>query len=94
MDNAKNWKERLSSNRWHNFLPMQKRTATKLQNIICVSQSSKEDVIAEFNVKEDSEVNAIFNELFPDREIVMLETENINYGGGNIHCITMNVPKI
>ena len=53
MDNAKNWKERLSSNRWHNFLPMQKRTATKLQNIICVSQSSKEDVIAEFNVKEE-----------------------------------------
>ena len=53
MDNAKNWKERLSSNRWHNFLPMQKRTASKLQNIICVSQSSKEDVIAEFNVKEE-----------------------------------------
>ena len=53
MDNAKNWKERLSSNRWHNFLPMQKRTAPKLQNIICVSQSSKEDVIAEFNVKEE-----------------------------------------
>ena len=54
MDNAKNWKERLSSNRWHNFLPMQKRTAPKLQNIICVSQSSKEDVIAEFKVKEES----------------------------------------
>mgnify|MGYP001166979889 FL=1 len=53
MDNAKNWKERLSSNRWHNFLPMQKRTASKLQNIICVSQSSKEDVITEFNVKEE-----------------------------------------
>ena len=53
MDNAKNWKERLSSNRWHNFLPMQKRTATKLRNIICVSQPSKEDVIAEFNVKEE-----------------------------------------
>ena len=53
MDNAKNWKERLSSNRWHNFLPMQKHTASKLQNIICVSQSSKEDVIAEFNVKEE-----------------------------------------
>ena len=53
MDNAKNWKERLSSNRWHNFLAMQKRTAPKLQNIICVSQSSKEDVIAEFRVKEE-----------------------------------------
>ena len=54
MDNAKNWKERLSSNRWHNFLPMQKRTAPKLLNIICVSQSTKEDVIAEFKVKEET----------------------------------------
>ena len=35
-----------------------------------------------------------FEKLFPNREIMMLETENINYGGGNIHCITMNVPKI
>ena len=54
IDNAKNWKERLSSNRWHNFLPMQKRIAPKLQNIICVSQSSKEDVITEFGVKEEN----------------------------------------
>ena len=35
-----------------------------------------------------------FEKLFPNREIMMLETENVNYGGGNIHCITMNVPKI
>tara|TARA_A100000164_G_scaffold302355_1_gene277772 strand:- start:259 stop:1476 length:1218 start_codon:yes stop_codon:yes gene_type:complete len=54
IDNAKNWKERLSSNRWHNFLPMQKRIAPKLQNIICVSQSSKEDAITEFGVKEEN----------------------------------------
>ncbi|OUW96705.1 MAG: hypothetical protein CBD97_00920 [Pelagibacteraceae bacterium TMED237] len=56
--------------------------------------SKNKIILPKFNVKEDSEVNAIFNELFPDREIVMLETENINYGGGNIHCITMNVPQI
>ena len=47
-----------------------------------------------FNVKEDNEVKLTFEKLFPNREIMMLETENINYGGGNIHCITMNVPKI
>ena len=47
-----------------------------------------------FNVKEDYEVEKIFEDLFPTKEIVMIENSNINYGGGNIHCITMNVPKI
>ncbi len=51
-------------------------------------------ILPKFNVKEDNLVKATFNKLFPNKEIVMLETENINYGGGNIHCITMNVPKI
>ena len=53
MESAINWKEKLSSSRWHNFLPMQKRVATQLNNIICVSQPSKEDVISEFNVDEN-----------------------------------------
>ena len=52
MQNAINWKERLSSSRWHNFLPMQKKVAPQLKNIICVSQASKEDVISEFKVDE------------------------------------------
>ena len=51
-------------------------------------------ILPKFNVKEDNEVKLTFEKLFPNREIMMLETENINYGGGNIHCITMNVPKI
>ena len=53
MENATNWKEKLSSSRWHNFLPMQKRVAPQLNHIICVSQPSKEDVISEFNVDEN-----------------------------------------
>ena len=53
MESAINWKEKLSSSRWHNFLPMQKRVAPQLNNIICVSQPSKEDVISEFNVDEN-----------------------------------------
>ena len=52
IQNAINWKERLSSSRWHNFLPMQKKVAPQLKNIICVSQPSKEDVISEFKVDE------------------------------------------
>ena len=36
----------------------------------------------------------IFKSLYKDKNIKMIETKNINYGGGNIHCVTMNVPKI
>ncbi len=56
--------------------------------------SKNKIILPKFNVYEDKEVKIIFEELFPNREIIMLQTENINYGGGNIHCITMNVPKI
>ncbi len=50
--------------------------------------------VPKFDVKEDGEVYDIFQSVFFNRKIKMLETKNINYGGGNIHCITMNVPKL
>ena len=50
--------------------------------------------IPKFNVKEDDEVYDIFQSVFIDKKIKMVETSHINYGGGNIHCITMNIPKI
>ena len=56
--------------------------------------TSNKIILPKFNVKEDYEVETIFKDLFPKKEIVMIETSNINYGGGNIHCITMNIPKI
>ena len=60
MQNSSNWKEKLSSIRWHNFLPMQKRVAPKLKKIICVSKPSKEDVIEEFNV-DPNKIEVILN---------------------------------
>ncbi len=60
MENASNWKEKLSSIRWHNFLPMQKRVAPKLNKIICVSRPSKGDIVEEFNVDE-SKIEVIVN---------------------------------
>ena len=50
--------------------------------------------VPKFNVKEDDEVYDIFQSVFVDKKIKMVETSYINYGGGNIHCITMNIPKI
>jgi len=60
MENANNWKEKLSSIRWHNFLPMQKKVAPKLKKIITVSDASKQDIIEEFQVSTDS-VEVILN---------------------------------
>ena len=60
LDSAKNWKERLSTNRWHGFLKMQKKVAPKLHKIICPSMQSKEDVVKEFLVKPDS-IDVVLN---------------------------------
>ena len=60
IENASNWKERLSSRRWHNFLPMQKKVSPKLNKIICVSGPSKLDVVEEFLVNPEN-VEVILN---------------------------------
>ena len=60
IENASNWKERWSSRRWHNFLPMQKEVSPKLNKIICVSGPSKQDVVEEFLVNPEN-VEVIFN---------------------------------
>ena len=44
LENAKNWKQRLSSNRWHGFLRMQRKVAPSLKAIIAPSHSSKIDI--------------------------------------------------
>ena len=77
-------------------LPTRKKINNKniVSSYINFYFSKNKIILPKFNVKEDNEVKLTFEKLFPNREIIMLETENINYGGGNIHCITMNVPKI
>ena len=77
-------------------LPTRKKINNKniISSYINFYFSKNKIILPKFNVKEDNEVKIIFEKLFPNREIMMLQTENINYGGGNIHCITMNVPKI
>ena len=77
-------------------LPTRKKINNKniISSYINFYFSKNKIILPKFNVKEDNEVKIIFEKIFSNQEIIMLETENINYGGGNIHCITMNVPKI
>jgi glycosyltransferase involved in cell wall biosynthesis len=60
LENSKDWKERLSTNRWHGFLKMQKQVAPLLKHVVCVSNQSKFDVQDEFKVKDDA-MNVVLN---------------------------------
>ena len=44
------------------------------------------------DVNDDLAISQI-KEIFPDKEVVGVYTREIVYGGGNIHCITMQQPK-
>ena len=70
LEHAKNWKQRLSTNRWHSFLNMQKKVTPKLNRIICPSNQSKQDVIKEFKVNP-SKIEVVLNG-------IDFETFNIN----------------
>ncbi len=45
------------------------------------------------NAESDERAAAILGSLFPEREIVKIPAREIIVGGGNIHCITQQIPK-
>jgi agmatine deiminase len=40
----------------------------------------------------DDEAIEVYREVFPEREVVGVPAREILLGGGNIHCITQQVP--
>lgn len=49
-------------------------------------------VLPKFNVPTDDIVVEIFKKIMPDYKIVSVESREILLGGGNIHCITQQMP--
>lgn len=49
-------------------------------------------VMPGFDDPMDEVAKEVLVKLFPDREVIQLSTRNILIGGGNIHCITQQVP--
>lgn len=49
-------------------------------------------IMPAFGVKEDKAAYEAMSKLFPDKEIHQINTREILLGGGNIHCITMQIP--
>ncbi|HMQ48035.1 MAG TPA: agmatine deiminase family protein [Saprospiraceae bacterium] len=42
----------------------------------------------------DEKVRSILETVFPDRRIIMIDALAVNFGGGGIHCITMQQPQL
>jgi agmatine deiminase len=49
-------------------------------------------IIPAFGVESDDAAKEIIASLYPGRQIIQLQTREILLGGGNIHCITQQVP--
>lgn len=50
-------------------------------------------IVPQFGDENDKEAVRILAELFPEREVYPIAARSIIVGGGNIHCITQQIPK-
>jgi agmatine deiminase len=50
-------------------------------------------IVPKFNQKTDDIALQQLKEALPGRKIIMLDTKEVLLGGGNIHCITQQIPK-
>lgn len=55
-------------------------------------QGEKFVILPAFGVPEDKLAKAKLKSLYPDKEIIQIKSKEILLGGGNIHCITMQIP--
>ena len=50
-------------------------------------------ILPQFGDENDAEAVRLLREAFPDRKIVPVMARSVIVGGGNIHCITQQIPK-
>ena len=50
-------------------------------------------ILPQYGDENDELAVKQMQEIYPDRKIVGVQTTEVAYGGGNIHCITQQQPK-
>lgn len=50
-------------------------------------------LVPQFGDVQDANATALLTDLFPDRRVVPIYARDIIVGGGNIHCITQQIPR-
>ena len=54
--------------------------------------ANKTIVMPGFQDENDKVAKKILEELFPERKVIQIDARDILIGGGNIHCITQQIP--
>lgn len=55
-------------------------------------QGEKFVILPAFGVPEDKLAKAQIQKLYPNKDVIQINTREVLLGGGNIHCITMQIP--
>ena len=55
-------------------------------------QGEKFVIVPAFGVKEDEYAFKVLKEFYKDKDVYQLKSREILLGGGNIHCVTMQIP--
>lgn len=51
-------------------------------------------IVPQYDDENDALAISQLKEIFPDKKVVGVRTKEVVYGGGNIHCITQQVPRV
>jgi agmatine deiminase len=51
-------------------------------------------IVPQYGDENDSLALEQIRQMYPDRKVIGVRTEEIAFGGGNIHCITQQQPKV
>jgi agmatine deiminase len=54
--------------------------------------SNEAIIVPQFGVETDAKACETLRDLFPNHSVVGVQSREILIGGGNIHCITQQVP--
>lgn len=54
--------------------------------------ANKQVLVPQFGDVNDKQAIQLLSNLFPDREVIGIYARDIILGGGNIHCITQQIP--
>ncbi|MEL6924943.1 MAG: agmatine deiminase family protein [Bacteroidota bacterium] len=65
-----------------------------ISNEVILAQQYWREGLDETLKIRDAQVKKILTDLFPDRQIEMIDALAVNFGGGGIHCITMQEPAL
>ena len=51
-------------------------------------------IVPQYDDENDALALSQISDIFPDKKVVGVRTKEVVYGGGNIHCITQQVPSV